>query len=160
MFEEELLNSTLPACQLTCDDQQADRIEFIRTSSSELDPQHNEERQAASPNDISSGRQQDLTHRNLLMFISIDHVKKLCIYLSIYIYIYIYIYIFGSMLKIYNTMTKNFMVCLVCLCENRKHLFIGVYGCCGPQKLSVKCGPHKRILCLGSPDFVIRIALL
>jgi hypothetical protein len=22
--------------------------------------------------------------------------------------------------------------------ENRKHLFIGVYGCCGPQKLSGK----------------------
>jgi len=32
----------------------------------------------------SSGRQEDLTHINLLMFISIDQVPKLCIYLSIY----------------------------------------------------------------------------
>ena len=60
----------------------------------------------------------------------------------------------GSMTKIRNTMTKSFMVSLVCLCvfdgnedENWKHLFIGVYGRCGPQKLCVKCGPHKRILC-------------
>jgi hypothetical protein len=34
-FEEELLNSILPACQLTCYDRQADMIEFIRTSSYE-----------------------------------------------------------------------------------------------------------------------------
>ena len=53
----------------------------------------------------------------------------------------------GCMTKNLSTMTKNFMVSLACLCENRKHLFIGVYGCCGPQKLSVKCGPHNRILC-------------
>ena len=44
-FEEDHLNSILPACQLTCYDRQADMIEFIRTSSLELDLQHNEERQ-------------------------------------------------------------------------------------------------------------------
>ena len=64
-----------------------------------------------------------------------------------------------GMRKIFSTITKNFMVSLVCLCENQKHLFIGVYGCCGPQKLSVKYGPHKRILCWGCPDFIIRIVL-
>jgi len=126
----------------------------------------------------SSGRQQDLIHINLLMFISIDQVQKLNLYLSIYLYI------FGSMLKIFimpsnreqsindkirkifSTMTKKFMVSLVCLCvfdgnedENRKHLFIEVFGCCGPQKLSVQYGPHKRILCRGSSEFIIRIVL-
>jgi len=122
----------------------------------------------------SSGRQQDLTHRNLLMFICIDQVHKLCIYLYIFCSI-LKIFIMPSnreqsicdnIRKIFNTMTKNFMVSFVCLCvfdgnedENRKHLFTEVYGCCGPQKLSVKCGPHKRILCWGIPDFIIRIVL-
>jgi len=32
----------------------------------------------------SYGKHQDLTHKKLLMFISIDLVQKLCIYLSIY----------------------------------------------------------------------------
>ena len=44
-FQEELLNLIMSACQLTCYDLQADMIEFIRTSSMELDLQHNEERQ-------------------------------------------------------------------------------------------------------------------
>ena len=33
------------------------------------------------------------------------------------------------------------------------------HGCCGPQKLSVKCGLHKRIICWGCPNFIIRIVL-
>jgi len=39
---------SLSACPLTCYDRQADRIELIRTPSSELDLQHNEERQGVS----------------------------------------------------------------------------------------------------------------
>jgi len=35
------------------------------------------------------------------------------------------------------------------------HLFIGVPGCCGPHKLLVQCGSHKRILCWGYPDYKI-----
>ena len=43
VFEEELLSSILLTCQLTCYDRQTHNIELIRTSSSELDVQHNEE---------------------------------------------------------------------------------------------------------------------
>ena len=43
-LNKEPLNSILSACQQTCYDWQADRIEFMITSSLELDLQHNEER--------------------------------------------------------------------------------------------------------------------
>jgi len=35
-------------------------------------------------------------------------------------------------------------------------LFIEVSGRCGPQKLSVQCGSHKRIQCWSNPDYKIR----
>ena len=31
-----------------------------------------------------------------------------------------------------------------------------MYGRCGPQKLSVQCGSHKRIQCWSNPDYKIR----
>jgi len=43
--------------------------------------------------------------------------------------------------------------------ENRKYLFIEVSGRCGPQQMSVQCGPYKRILYWGVSDYIIRISL-
>jgi len=68
----------------------------------------------------------------------------------------------NHMRKILSTiLTKTLMVSLVCLCvfagnedENRKHLFIEVSRRCGPQKLSVHCGPYKRIMCWRNSNYV------
>jgi len=38
--------------------------------------------------------------------------------------------------------------------ENREHLFIDVFGRCGPHKLLVQCGPYKRILCWTNSDYI------
>jgi hypothetical protein len=55
---------------------------------------------------------------------------------------------------------------LVCLCvllvlklKTGEGVFIEVLGCCGPHKLLVQCGSHKRIICWGIPDFVFRNTL-
>ena len=55
---------------------------------------------------------------------------------------------------------------LVCLCvllvlkiKTGEGVFIEVLGCFGPHKILVQCGPYKRILCWGIPDFVFRNTL-
>jgi len=37
--------------------------------------------------------------------------------------------------------------------ENHKHLFIEISERWGPHKLSVQCGPYKRILCWRNSDY-------
>lgn len=53
-----------------------------------------------------------------------------------------------NMRKIFSTMIKISMIFLVCFAgndnENRKHLFIEIYGRCRPYKLSVQCRPYKK----------------
>jgi len=52
---------------------------------------------------------------------------------------------------------KNFHFFLVWFTAYEKaHLFIEVSGRYGPQKLSVQCGPHKKIMYIKFSDCIIR----
>ena len=69
--------------------------------------------------------------------------------------------------KILCLMTKFawFLSCVCVLLVDMKlktgdHLFIGVCGCCGPHKLLVQCGSHKRIIRWGRLDYKIWTTIL